>query len=96
MSILPNFLRSLILASIFSFLAPVLLIGTILASLVLLGYVPGLEVFAKVGVEQIAAFLKVFGSTSALRGVITIGIACSLVGVLFDAYTLYRYQNLQD
>lgn len=93
MSILPNLLRSLLLTSIFSFLAPVLLIGIILASLALLGYVPGLEVFGKAGVEQVAHFLKVFGSTSALRGVVTIGIACSVVGILFDAYTFYRYQN---
>jgi hypothetical protein len=96
MSILPNFLRSLILACIFSFLAPVLLIGTILASLALLGYVPGLAGVARVGVEQVAEFLKVFGSTNALRGLLTIGIACSLVGVMFDAYTIYCYQNLQD
>jgi hypothetical protein len=96
MSTLPNLLRSLLLTSIFSFLAPVLLIGTILASLALLGYVPGLEVFGKAGVGQVAQFLKVFGSTSALRGLVTIGIACSVVGVLFDAYTFYRYQNLRD
>jgi hypothetical protein len=97
MSILPNLLRSLFLTSIFSFLAPVFLIGTILASLVLLGYVPGLEVFGKVGVAQVAQFLKVFGSTSALRGLVTIGVVCSLVGVLFDAYnTFYRHQNLRD
>jgi hypothetical protein len=96
MSTLPNLLRSLLLTSIFSFLAPVLLIGTILASLVLLGYVPGLEVFGKVGVAQVAQFLKVFGSTSALQGLVTIGIACSVVGVLFDAYTFYRTENLRD
>lgn len=96
MSILPNLLRSLLITSIFSFLAPVLLIGTILASLALLGYVPGLEVFGKVGLEQVAQFLKVFGSTSALRGLVTIGIACSVVGVLFDGYTFYRYHKLRD
>jgi hypothetical protein len=96
MSILPNLLRSLLLTSIFSFLAPVLLIGTILASLALLGYVPGLEVFGKAGLEQVAQFLKVFGSTSALQGLVTIGIACSVVGILFDAYTFYRYQKLRD
>jgi len=96
MSILPNLLRSLLLTSIFSFLAPVLLVGTILASLALLGYVPGLEVFGKAGLEQVAQFLKVFGSTSALRGLVTIGIVCSVVGILFDAYTFYRYQNLRE
>jgi hypothetical protein len=96
MSILPNLLRSLLLTSIFSFLAPVLLIGIILASLALLGYVPGLEVFGKAGLEQVAQFLKVFGSTSALQGLVTIGIACSVVGILFDAYTFYRYQKLRD
>jgi len=62
----------------------------------MLGYVPGLEVFGRAGVEQVAQFLKVFGSTSALRGLVTIGAACSVVGILFDTYTFYRYQNLRD
>jgi hypothetical protein len=95
MSTLPNLLRSLLLTSIFSFLAPVLLIGTILASLVILGYAPGLDDFSKLATTQLGAFLKVFGSGSALRGLGVIGTVCVIVGVLFDTYTFYRYQNLR-
>jgi hypothetical protein len=96
MSTLPNLLRSLILTSIFSFLAPVLLIGTMLASLTLIELVPKLEPLGRVGVEQIAHFLAVFGSGSAVRGLLIIGIVVSLVGVLFDTYTFYRLHNYRD
>ncbi|MCU0566685.1 MAG: hypothetical protein MUF49_08825 [Oculatellaceae cyanobacterium Prado106] len=96
MSLLPSLLRSLFLTGIFSFLAPVLFIGIILASLVLLSYVPGLELLGKVGLEQVAHFLKVFGSDSALRGLIIIGLVCGGVGILFDTYAFYRYQQLKE
>lgn len=96
MSTLPNFLRSLLLTSIFSFLAPILLIGAILVGLTALSYVPYLEAIAPAGVEQVSRFLAVFGSGSSPRGVLLIGTVCSLVGMLFDTYAFYRYQNLRD
>lgn len=96
MSTLPNLLRSLLLTSIFSFIVPVFLVGSVLAFLVGLGYIPFLEAVSQVGVVQISHFLAVFGNGSALQGLIVIGLVCSLVGVLFDTYTFYRYQNLRD
>jgi hypothetical protein len=95
MSILPNLLRSLLLTGIFSFLTPVVFIGIIVATLSVMGYVPRLEVAGTVGVEQVTHFLAVFGSGSVLRGVVTISTTVSLVGMLFDAYTFYRYQNFR-
>ncbi|MBE9181816.1 hypothetical protein IQ268_24930 [Oculatella sp. LEGE 06141] len=96
MSTLPNVLLSLLLTSIFSFLAPVSLIGALLAVLFLIGYLPGLDAVAQVGVEQVSQFLSIFGTGSSLHGTLTIGLVCSLVGVLFDMFTFYRYQNLRD
>jgi hypothetical protein len=96
MSILPNLLRSLLLTGIFSFLVPVALIGIILATLLAIGYVPHLEIVGKAGVSQVFYFLSTFGSGSVLRGIVTIATTGSVVGILFDAYTFYRYQSLRD
>ncbi|HEY9660097.1 MAG TPA: hypothetical protein V6C65_16690 [Allocoleopsis sp.] len=96
MSILPNLLRSLILTAIFSFLLPIVFIGTIFVTLILLGYVPKLEIIGSAGVEQVTNFLTIFGSGSAIQGVLTIAIVASLVGVLFDMSTFYRHQNFRD
>lgn len=96
MSTLPNLLRSLLLASIFSFLAPVLLIGTLLAGAATLSYLPYLETIGNDSLEQIINFLRVFGSGSIWRGITVIGLVGSLVGSLFDTYTFYRFQNWRD
>lgn len=96
MSILPNLLRSLVITAIFSFLTPVVFIGMIFVTLILLGYIPQLDVIGKVSVEQFTHFLAVFGSGSATQGLLTIATVASLVGVLFDMYTFYRYQNFRD
>lgn len=95
MSILPSLLRSLVITGIFSFLIPIIFIGLILATLALLGHIPHLEIVGIEGVERILRFLAVFGSGSALGGVVVISSASTLVGVLFDAYALYRYQSLK-
>lgn len=96
MSILPNLVRSLILTGIFSFLAPVAFIGVILATLLVIGYIPHLEIVGKAGVAQVWHFLSIFGSGNVLHGILTIATTASLVAILFDAYTFYRYQNLRD
>ncbi len=95
MSILPSLLRSLIITGIFSFLTPIVFIGLILATLLGLGHIPHLEVVGLEGVDQISHFLAVFGNGSSIQGLIVISATSTLVGVLFDAYTLYRYQNFR-
>lgn len=95
MSILPNFLRSLLLTIVLSFITPTLLIGGVLASMFLLKYVPGLQGIGQIIASAMQQFLATFGSGSAWRGLCTIGMTCSLVGALFDTYAFYRYQNLR-
>jgi hypothetical protein len=92
MTTLPNLLRSLLLTSIFSFLAPVSLIVLLLLGAVTLSYTP-LEALGSGSLSQIAQFLQVFGSGSTWRGTIVIGLVGSLVGVLFDTYTFYQSQQ---
>lgn len=95
MSILPNFLRSLLLTSLLTFAAPILLVGGVLASLSILSYIPILEAMGQTGAAQVCMFLAVFGNGCPLEGILVIGLACGLVGALFDTYTFYHYQNLR-
>ena len=93
---MPNFLRSLLLTIIFSFVAPMLLVGVALVSFSLIGYIPGLETMGEAISDQILQFLATFGSGNAFRGLVVIGLTCGLVGALFDTYAFYRYQILRD
>lgn len=95
MIILPNFLRSLLLTIVFSFVAPILLVGGAIVSLSLIGYIPGPEGIAEAIAEQILQFLATFGSGNPFRGIVVISLTCSLVAALFDTYAFYRYQSLR-
>lgn len=95
MSILPNFLRSLLLTIVLSFVTPMLFIGGGLIIVLLLGYVPGLQALGNAIAMTMTQFLATFGSGSAFHGLVVIGFTCSLVGGLFDTYAFYRYQNLR-
>ncbi|MBD2097858.1 hypothetical protein H6F90_22550 [Trichocoleus sp. FACHB-591] len=96
MSILTPFLRSLLLTSVLSFTAPLILVGAILVSLSLLGFVPLLESVGATGVKQVLQFLATFGSGQPFQGLVIIGFVCGLVGGLFDTFNFYRYQNLRN
>ncbi len=96
MSILPNFLRSLLLTTLLSFVAPIALVIVLLAALSGIGCIPGLETISQAGTAQLSQFLAVFGSGCPVEGVIVIGLTCSFVGALFDTYAFYRYQSLND
>lgn len=96
MSSLPNLLRSLLLTGIFSFLAPVMLLSILLAGAEIVSYLPYLDAVGNNGVVQIAHFLQVFGNGSVLQGLMVIGLVGSVVGILFDTYTFYRFQNWRD
>ncbi len=95
MCILPNFLRSLLLTIVLSFIAPLFLVGGTIVSVSLIGYLPGPEGIAEAIAEQILQFLATFGSGNPLRGLVVISLTCSLVGALFDTYAFYRYQTLR-
>ncbi len=95
MSIFPNYLRSLLLTSILSFAAPILLLGGMLASVSILRYIPVLENIGQTSTAQILKFLAIFGSGCPFEGLMVIGFTCSIAGALFDTYAFYNYQNLR-
>ncbi|MBW4509761.1 MAG: hypothetical protein KME64_25085 [Scytonematopsis contorta HA4267-MV1] len=95
MTIFNNFLRSLFLTMIFSFLAPIFLVGATLLILSFMGYIPGLQDFGSAIATQIIQFLSTFGSGSPGGGIFIIALAWSLVGGLFDTYVHYRCQILR-
>jgi hypothetical protein len=90
MSLLPSLLRSLLLTCIITFLAPVLLIGGLLLLLLVIEQVPVLDSPGQSAIQQVVHFLNVFGNGSPFRGVVVIGMVCSLVGMMFDAYSFSR------
>lgn len=95
MSIFSHFLRSVLVTSLLSFAVPSLVLGLGVASMVAIGYLPGLGSLSESAVKQLLQFLSTFGSGSPVQGVVVIGLTCSLVGALFDAYAFYRSQNLR-
>ncbi|MEH2137129.1 hypothetical protein [Nostoc sp.] len=95
MTIFINFLRSLLLTIIFSFVAPIFLVGGGLLFLSLIGSFPGLQDLTEAIATQIMHFLATFGSGTPLRGLFVISLTCSFVGALFDTYVCYRYQILR-
>lgn len=96
MSILPNFLRSLALTVFLCFVTPFVIVAVLLAPLIGIGYIPGFETVGSSGTSQLLQFLAVFGSGCPFQGIMVIGFTCGLVGALFDTYSFYRYQMLND
>lgn len=95
MSIFTNFLRSLLLTIIFSFAAPMFLVGVLLLFLSLIGYLPVLQAASEISASRILHFLTIFGSGNAFGGLVVISLTCSFVGALFDTYAYYRCQILR-
>ncbi|BAY64238.1 MULTISPECIES: hypothetical protein [Calothrix] len=95
MTTFTNFLRSLLLTAIFSFLVPMFLVGGFLLLLPVIGYVPGFDALTDAIASQILYFLGIFGTDSPLRGLIVISLTFSFVGALFDVYAYYRCQILR-
>ncbi len=95
MTMFINFLRSLVLSIIFSFVAPIIFFGGALLTLSLLSLLPGLEGVAEIIATQISKFLAAFGSGTPMEGLFVICLTCSFVGGLFDTYVYYRGQILR-
>ncbi len=95
MTMFTNFVRSLLLTIIFSFVAPMIFIGVALLLLSLLSLLPGLQTLAETIATQISHFLATFGSGTPLQGLFVICLTCSFVGALFDTYVYYRCQILR-
>ncbi|MBD2292130.1 hypothetical protein H6G06_01205 [Anabaena sphaerica FACHB-251] len=95
MSIFTNFLRSLVLTTVFSFIAPMFLVGVMLVCFCLSSFVPGLQGLTEDIPSQILHFLATFGTGSPINGLFVISLTCAFVGGLFDIYAYYRYQILR-
>ena len=87
-----TFIRSLLLASVLSFAAPLLFIGSVLVGLDLLAHIPHVATLSQATASQILGFLATFGSGDAIEGTFVIAVVFSLVGALFDTYAFYRHQ----
>ncbi|HIK05788.1 MAG TPA: hypothetical protein IGS40_13930 [Trichormus sp. M33_DOE_039] len=95
MTTFTHYLRSLVLAMIFSFVTPLIFIGGVLLFVGVSGYIPLLQELAAISATGILNFLTVFGSGSILNGILVISLTCGFVGGLFDTYVYYRYQILR-
>jgi len=95
MNLPPVYLRSLFLTSLVSFLTPLLLVGSAIAGLIVMGLIPGLDGFSQWSSGSILSFLQTFGSGKALEGSLVIGGACGMVGALFNTYIFYRYSSFR-
>jgi hypothetical protein len=96
MSIFINFLRSFLLTTLVSFVAPVVVVSGTLLSLWGLSQLPILQQIGRLGIEQMHGFLAVFGSGCPFQGIVTIGWTCAVVGGLFDIFnfTLHRFRSI--
>ncbi len=95
MSLFTNFLRSFLLTTVFSFIAPMFLVGGILICLGIFGFVPRLQGLTENIPTQILHFLATFGTGSPINGLFVISLTFGFVGGLFDIYAYYRYQMLR-
>ena len=87
-----NFLRSLSLAVVLSFFAPMLVMSGSLAGTWLLTRVPGFGSIGQIPTDILLDFLDTFGGGCAIQGMLTIGLVCGFVGALFDTYAFYRFR----
>ncbi len=93
MKLFSTFTRSLLLAALASFFAPILLFGTVWLGMQLWAYLPGVGRLGLAANHHIASFLTVFGNGSPLFGMLVIALVCALVGTLFDIYAFYNAQT---
>ncbi len=92
MKLFYTFTRSILLAALTSFLAPIVLFGTAWLGMQLWSYLPRIGSLGLAGNHHISGFLTVFGNGSPLAGLFIIAIVCALVGALFDTYAFYHAQ----
>ncbi|MEL7036191.1 MAG: hypothetical protein AAFO04_11300 [Cyanobacteria bacterium J06592_8] len=95
MGIFSDFLRSILLSMVLSFLTPIIVISVGLVSSAVMACLPFLETVGQCSSRQILQFLATFGSGHPLQGSIIIAVTCSLVGALFNTYASYQSPRSQ-
>jgi hypothetical protein len=88
-----NFLRSLSLAAVLSFFAPISIVSGSLAGTWLLTCIPGIGSIGQIPANMLLAFLDTFGGGRPVQGILTIGLVCGFVGALFDIYAFYNFRT---
>ncbi len=84
--------RSVLLAGLLSFVAPVLLLSLANLGLAFVSQIPACLPLCLWLSQQLAVFLTVFGSGDPWRGALVISLTCALVGSLFESYAFF-YQR---
>jgi hypothetical protein len=85
-----NYMRSVVLTGLVTFCFPLLLIGGIFVSLLLVRQLPPLMPISQQGTMHLRYFLTTFGNGDPWQGSVIISLCSSFVGVLFDTYTFYH------
>ena len=89
-------LRSLLLAALFSFILPLVLLGGAWTGASLIRQIPDIAWLGRICIHGVNTLLAVFGSGDMFEGLLVIGLSFGLVGVLFDGFTLYRQRQYHD
>ena len=93
MCILSDFLSSLLLTALMSFIAPVMAIGTILAGSYAVSCIPGCTPVGHMGIDCIVGFLAIFGNGLPRDGIITIGLTSAFAGALLDLFSFCVHRS---
>ncbi|WP_295619024.1 hypothetical protein [Chamaesiphon sp. GL140_3_metabinner_50] len=88
-----NFLRSLSLATVLSFFAPISIVAGSLTGTWLLTCIPGIGTIGQIATNMLLDFLYTFGGGCPFQGMLTIAIVCGFVGALFDTYAFYSFRT---
>ena len=95
MRIASNSIVSLFMTAIIIFILPIAIVGFMLGSVLIVSLIPGFMELGSQSVDSILQFLAVFGSGKPVAGMITLSLAGSFVGILFDLFNIYRFQSLR-
>ncbi|MGF1567433.1 MAG: hypothetical protein ACFCVD_05090 [Nodosilinea sp.] len=89
-----QYLQTLTVTALVAFLIPlVLVVGLWLGLSVAQRWLP-LAAISQQGLGRLVEVLTTLGGGNPWQGGLALGIAFSLVGILFDLYTFYRHQGL--
>jgi hypothetical protein len=94
MILMSSYVRSVVVTSIISFLAPQLLLGGLTVLLLTVALIPGCADLGQAGLQAVATFLQTFGEGSVLEGLLVLGCVAGAVGALFDTYIFYRQHGI--